>query len=289
MKHFPNEPFIKTPADFLNILAIGGSTSDSIDDEVVIFDAHLHLPCFDECVSLEDKKNRLLHDLKKANAIGGIVISDSELTSKIGTAEECINLLYDCPNIYVVGGISPLIDYKSRLEALDQLLSEGKLIGLKLYPGHEHFFMNDERLSNIYKICIKHDVPLLVHTGWDNPDYNHPKYFARIAEKYPNLRIVICHLWWPNVDLCYDVTAPYPNIYYDISSLAYDERYIDKTTTSLRRITMAHSDRIILGSDYGMCSIKAHIELARSLGLTQKEEQMILADNALRLYNLPLS
>jgi putative PIN family toxin of toxin-antitoxin system len=29
IRHFPNEPFIKTPADFLNILTIGGSTSDS--------------------------------------------------------------------------------------------------------------------------------------------------------------------------------------------------------------------------------------------------------------------
>ena len=49
----------------------------------MIFDAHMHLPCNDDCVTLHDKKKRLLHDIKIAGVVGGIVISDSDRESSI--------------------------------------------------------------------------------------------------------------------------------------------------------------------------------------------------------------
>ena len=200
----------------------------------MIIDAHLHLPCYDDnLVSFEEKKVRLLDDLIKANVSGAIVIADSEESSPIGTPQECVELFSDTKNIFVIGGISPLIDYKVRLMQLEEYLKNKMIVGCKLYPGHESFYMDDARITDVIKLCEKFDVPLLVHTGWDNAQYNHPKYFVNIAKAHPDLRIVICHLYWPDIDFCYNTTSVYSNIYFDISSLAYATECLDKTRASL--------------------------------------------------------
>jgi predicted TIM-barrel fold metal-dependent hydrolase len=252
----------------------------------MIFDAHMHLPCYDGLVALHDKKKRLLHDIKAAGVVGGIVIADSERESPIGTTEECVELFSDNSNIYVVGGISPLIDYETRLAASENLLKQGKIIGIKLYPGHETYFMDDVRLLSVFNLCEKYNVPLLIHTGWDNPQYNHPKFFAQVAEKHPSLKLVVCHLWYPNIDLCFEVTANYSNIYYDISSLAHDEHAFVETSSSLNKIVRKCPDRVVMGSDYGMCSILAHIDLVDSLQIDLDVKKAILCNNAINLYNI---
>jgi len=254
----------------------------------MMFDAHLHLPCFDEHAALDVKKQRLLRDLAAAGVGGGIVISDSEASSPIGTPEECAALFADTNNIFVMAGISPLIDCAARMRAVTLLLRERKAIALKLFPGHEAYYLNDNRLAPVFALCEKYDVPLAVHSGWDNPQYNRPHYFAQIAREHPALRIVICHLCWPNIDQCFDKTAIFSNIYYDISSLADEADSLASTVFSLQRIAKTHVDRIIFGSDYGDCSISAHIQLVRAMGLGEQKERMVLESNAMKLYKLTI-
>ena len=255
----------------------------------MIFDAHLHLPCYnDDDKTLGEKKNRLLDDLERNGVAGAIVISDSETSSVIGTPSECVELFEDTDNIYVMGAVSPLIDYNARLTLLDNLLKKEKIIALKVYPGHEAFYMDDPRLYAIYELCEKYDVPLAVHTGWDNPQYTQAGFFADIAKKHPNLKIVICHMCWPEIDLCFRSTTRYPNVYWDISSLAYESDVIEKTSALLSRFAQIHADRILFGSDYGACSIMEHINLVNALGIGQEAKEMILASNALKLYKINL-
>ena len=254
---------------------------------LLIIDAHLHLPCYDDTLlTLSDKKERLMDDLSKAGVSGAIVIADSELSSAIGTPQECVELFSDTDNIFIMGSISPLIDYENRLAQLDKYLTSGLIIACKLYPGHEAYYMDDPRLNNVFQLCIKHDVPLAVHTGWDEAQYNHPKYFAAIAQAHPELRLVICHLYWSDIDLCYDLTATYPNIYYDISSLAYEKEYFKKARDSLDRIAKINPERILFGTDYGMCSIQDHIDLVNSLDISTDSKNFIFCENAIRLYKL---
>ena len=253
----------------------------------MIVDAHLHLPCYDDTlVTLEDKKIRLLRDLEASGVDGAVVIADSELSSPIGTPKECVELFADTDHIFVMGGISPMIDYEARLIQLEDYIKNGRMIACKLYPGHEAFYMDDARLEEIFLLCERHDVPLAVHTGWENAQYNHPGYFAKIAEKHPALRLVICHLWWPDLKLCYQLTAGYPNIFYALSSLAHEAKRAEQTRETLNDMARKDVERMIFGSDYGMCGIKAHIDLVESLDVDRSGKQLILAGNAIRLYRL---
>jgi len=255
----------------------------------MIIDAHLHLPCYDDSlITFENKKIKLLEDISKAGIDGAIVISDSEMTSVIGTPQDCIRLFLGINNIFIMGGISPLINYKARLLQLDEFLGKGMIVACKLYPGHEAFYMDDERLNDVFQLCEKYDVPLAVHTGWDNAQYNHPKYFSKIASEHPTLRLVICHIYWPDIDSCYDETSDFKNIYYDISSLAHETDRLEKTRNSLNRIAQSNAERIIFGTDYGACSIKDHIDLVKSLGIDDSKKQLILGGNSVKLYKLKL-
>ena len=255
----------------------------------MIIDAHVHLPCYDDSlITLYEKKSRLLSDLREAGVDGAIVIADSEMSSTIGTPKECVDLFSDVQNINVIGGISPLIDYEARILQLDEFLNNKSIIGCKLYPGHETYYMDDTRLTDVFNLCIKYDVPLLVHTGWDEPQFNHPKYFAKIASNHQSLKLVICHLYYPDIDLCYDITAEYPNIYYDISSLAYEQECIEKTVRSLSKIAKENIERVIFGTDYGMCSIKDHIDLVNLLDIPEESKNMIFCDNAIKLYKIEI-
>ena len=256
----------------------------------MILDAHVHLPCHDAgLVTFEEKKEALLKDIQKAEVDGVIVISDSESSSLIGTPDDCVALFANIGHVFVMGGISPLIEYEVRLARLDALLAEKKVIALKLYPGHEAFYIDDPKLDAAYDLCEKYRVPMAVHTGWDNPQYSRPHLFCELAKRRPSLRIVICHLCWPDLDLCYEATADCPNVFYDISSLAHDTGLLERTRQSLNRIAQDSSQRILLGSDYGACSMEAHIALVRSLKISQQAKQRILYDNAADLYNIHLS
>jgi len=252
----------------------------------MIIDAHLHLPAYDDSLTtFENKKDRLLEDLSKAGVDGAIVISDSEMSSIIGTPQDCIELFSGISNIFIMGGISPLIDYKARLLQLDEFLRKELIIACKLYPGHETFYMDDERLNDVFLLCEKYGVPLAVHTGWNNAQYNHPKYFAKIASEHPALRLVICHVCWPNIDLCFNMTAEFSNVYYDISSLAHKTDCIKNTRNSLNRIAQNNVEKIIFGTDYGVCSIKDHIDLVKSLNIDDNKKQLILSGNAKNYIN----
>ncbi|ADU75679.1 hypothetical protein M972_112803 [Acetivibrio thermocellus AD2] len=251
-----------------------------------IIDAHMHLPVYSGLETLEDKKIQLLADLERNKISAAVVMADSELQSAIGNNEECVNLFSDCDNVFVVAGISPLIDFQNNLNRIENYLCQKKIVGVKLYPGHEQFYLNDPRLESVFLLCEAFDVPVAVHTGWDNPHFNAPALFADIAGKHPKLKIVNCHLWYPKIDYCYEVTRDYQNIYYDISSLADDKGNKSKITEVLHRIANENPHRLIFGSDYGMCDPMAHIELVDRLPVSDETREMIFYKNAVRLYGL---
>ena len=90
-----------------------------------ILDAHMHLPV--QGKSLLEKKEILLKEMQKNGIDEGIVISDSAITSEIGSLKDCLELFSDTCNVHVVGEISPFFNYKEQCKLLDTALSEKKL------------------------------------------------------------------------------------------------------------------------------------------------------------------
>lgn len=255
-----------------------------------IIDSHLHLPVRKYLLSIEQQKEELLSELIKNSIDKGIVIPDNVEKSAIGNLKQCIQLFEDFPNIYIFGTVNILEDnLEEKLFELDKYFSSDKIIGLKIFPGHDAHYPNDKRLDPFFELCIKYDKPLVIHTGENSGDsecskYNDPKYIVEIAKRYPSLKIVISHLFWPKVEYCVDITKDSQNISYDTSGLADEEVVLktgkEKIKKALEDLVKKYDKKILYGSDYGMCDIGEHIELVNSLDISKDQKEDVFCRNA---------
>lgn len=250
----------------------------------MLIDAHMHLP-IDE-PDLESKKRRLLSDMRSSGVDIGIVISDSELKSVIGSMDDCAELFSDCPNVFAVAGISPYIDYRTRLDKLRGYLTRGAFVGIKLYCGHEPIYIDDSALKPVFALAAEFDVPLLFHSGWDNPQYASPKRVRAAAEAYPEVRFVCCHCFYPELAECFETLKHCPNVYFDLSSVADEPEMLPSVAGVLERYIPEMPERFIFGSDYGCCDTRKHIDFIGSLNIPTEYRQMIFSLNAEKLYDI---
>ncbi len=255
-------------------------TNMNITSHSIITDAHMHLPV--NYPSIPEKRDALLREMQKNGVLRGVVISDSELESSIGSLMDCAELFKDHADIAVVGGISPYIQYEKQIQILEKYLSEGAVVGIKLFCGHEPIFLNDSVLEPVFDLAAKYNVPVLFHTGWDNAQYTAPNIIRETAEKHPEIKLICCHCCYPALTACFEALLLVPNVFFDISSIADGDPSAFKGT--LEQAIIKAPTRFIFGSDFGSCDQKAHLDFARTLQISDRERRLLMNENAGSLY-----
>ena len=263
----------------------------------MIIDAHVHLPVVSERRTYEQAKAQLLADLKKDRVDDAILIPDNLPASPIGDVPTCLDLVKDTPELFLMGTIHIQTQGQAWIEELEKLIARRQIVGIKIFPGHDPIYPTDQRLNPVYALCQARGVPLVVHTGWNSghPEvarYNDPRYIVQVAGQYPNLKIVIAHFFWPEVDYCYELTHACPHIYYDTSGLA-DEEVVQATgweriQAVLLKTLQENPQKVIFGTDYAMCDRAAHIEMVEQLPVAAEVREGIWWRNAVELFNLPV-
>lgn len=261
-----------------------------------IIDSHLHLPVRNTLHSLDLQKDELLSELRSNSVKQGIVIPDNVDDSSIGSLKQCIKLFSNSPNIYLLGTVNILGDnLEEKKVELEEYFKSKQIVGLKIFPGHDEHYPNDDRLEPFLALCIKYNKPLVIHTGENSGDsdcskYNDPKHIIKVSKKYPDLKIIISHLFWPKVEYCVEITKDFPNISYDTSALE-DEEVVLKTGANnikfcLEELINKYNKKVLFGSDYGMCSIEDHIQLINSLDISEDKRERVFSKNTVSLFGL---
>jgi predicted TIM-barrel fold metal-dependent hydrolase len=263
----------------------------------MIIDSHLHLPPAKGGRSLEDSKRMLLQELVKEHVDYAILIPDNIASSEIGNMDETLRLVQNETRLFVMGTIDIRRDKEPHIRKLDSLLRSGRIVGMKIFPGHDPIYPTDKRLLPVYELCVKHSSPMVIHTGGVSmkpkaAEYNDPKHIVKIARAFPNLKIVIAHYFFPRVEYCYEMTKPYSNICFDTSGLADEEVIRETGLDRIRKVlTLTVKDRpdnVVFGTDYAMCSIRKHVELIESLPIENRLKDKIFFENSVKLFNLKL-
>ncbi len=254
---------------------------------MTIIDAHMHLPANDISPLMLRKRDVLLQELDRNRVDRCILIADSWDETQIGTTAELLTMFPRKPDsrVLIVGAITVHMDYMRKLGELKDFLERGQIVGIKLYTGHEPFYLTDPLLEPVYDLAIRYQVPVLFHSGWDEPHYANPEIAAVILQRYPALKLVCCHCWYPHPEKSPEMTK-YPNLYFDLSSVADSGDVPDAAESAVRRLIEAAPDRVMFGSDAFGCSQKAHIQFIRDLRLPPETESKIFSENAARLYRL---
>ncbi len=262
----------------------------------MLIDSHVHLPLVEKDATFRDSTLRLLRDMEENGIEHVILIPDNETASKIGDLDTCLEHTQNEHKISVMGTLDILRDKKPLYDKLDSLFGKEEIVGVKIFPGWDPFYPTDRRLFPVYDLCVRYDLPLMIHAGYfpSNPRnegrYNDPKHIVRIAKKFPDLKIIISHYYFPRVEYCFEMTVDFGNIYYDTSGLA-DRDVINVTGKEKIKRVLAHTisrkpGHLLFGSDYACCRIRDHLELIDSLGLGLGERNKVLFENAIKVFKL---
>jgi len=238
----------------------------------MIIDAHIHIPVISENRTIEQSKALLLEELQKDKADYAILIPDNYPESVIGDVPTCLKLVQNTPQLFLMGTIDLEKQGSEWIKELANLIDQNKIVGMKIFPGHEPFYPTDRRLDAVYELCQETETPMVIHTGINpgHPEvaqYNDPKHIVAVAERYPGMKIILAHFFWPEVEYCYEVTHSYSNIYHDTSGLA-DEEVIEETgfekiQTVLLKTLQDNPEKTIFGTDYAMCNRQETTHLGR--------------------------
>ena len=176
------------------------------------------------------------------------------------------------PNEFTgLGTLHPDMDKPE--DEIERIISMG-LKGVKLHPDSQNFDMDCKNAMKIYEM-LEGRLPILMHCGDHRFDRSHPSRLAKILDAFPKLTVVAAHFGgWSVQDLAVEYLLD-TGCYLDCSS---SMMYLGNKR-SKELIRMYGAERFLFGSDYPMWNPVSELERLRSLGLTEKELNLMLSEN----------
>ncbi len=264
----------------------------------MIIDSHIHISLYENNAKNLKEACQLLVKEMKANSVDyAIVIPDNiEGDSHIADLETALKLTKESKKFFFLGSPQIIQRDSKEIEKYTDLLKNKTINGIKFFPGHDPYYPTDKRCEVYYDLCQKSKAPIVFHTGENsnNPKvskYNDPKYIVEVANKYPKLKVIITHYFWPKIDYCYEITKNTQNIYFELAGVA-DEEVLEKSggikkmKEVLTKTVNDRPEKIIYGTDWPMCKMKNHVDLVKSLNISDSIKQDIFSSNAIKTYNL---
>jgi len=187
------------------------------------------------------------------------------------------------------GGMHP--DVEDPEEKLDYVKSLG-LPGIKLHPDYQDCFVDDPRNVRIIKYAVEIGLLVTLHAGLDAafPDLTHctPERCAHMldmvygTDEPENPRIILAHMggrrYYDDVNRLLSHRA----VYYDLSYI------LGETDPALVLQTVRNHgvQRVLFGTDSPWSSLADDIERMNRLGLTDRELDLIMGENAAELLEI---
>lgn len=181
------------------------------------------------------------------------------------------------PEFVGFGTTHPLSD---NIEADIENVRKLGLRGIKLHPDFQTFDADSPEAYRIYE-QIEGVIPMLIHCGDPRYDYSSPKRIANVHRNFPKLMIFASHLGgYGRWDEAEEYLAGQENIRFDISSaMAFMSK--ERAVDLIRKYGV---ENCFFGSDFPMWSHEEELKRFLSLGFSEKENRMILAENFLKCF-----
>ena len=225
-----------------------------------------------------DGTSKCLIDQGKQAGIDNFVVHSVAVD---GNHVETINnyIASECNNHSEFYGFGTMhAEYRNKLQEIDRICELG-LRGVKIHPDTQLFNMDDERMFEVYDYLGEKNMPLLIHCGDYRYTFSHPERLCNILDRFPKLTVVGAHFGgWSVWDLAVEYLKD-KNCYLDTSS--------SFAMIGLKRakelIRIYGAERMVFGTDYPMWNVGHEFNNFMKIGLRDKENELILYKNALRL------
>ena len=264
----------------------------------MVIDCHTHLNRYtpEAPASLAERYALLKAELETHGVDRALVLTSYAVTPERPGTREVLELVRDDPRIGVVAGVRLARDREQELAELRGLLEEGRIKGLKLYPGYEPFYVHDPGLRELYALAARFQVPVMVHTGdtyapTARVKYAHPLALDDAAVEFPDVTFVLCHLGNPWFADAMEVVYKNENVFADISGLtlgAFEERFERMVLGKLNEVLayLNNPSKLLFGSDWPISDLGSYLRFTRRLEATPEELEGLLWRNAARVFRL---
>lgn len=273
-----------------------------MQDKHRIIDAHLHFvkgTYFDEIAKAAEHENNAEHlqkEYARLGIVGGVVMSNGPLEKE--------HHQYPTPLRYCIGldRGTTIANLERQAALVEENLKQENCVGIKFYPGYNHFYVYDEILTPFYELAEQYDKPIAIHTGLTASTdglltFSHPLTLDRAAVQWPKVRIVMCHFGNPWLADAAAVIEKNPNVAVDLSGLL--ERKIPSMSTFVARkhgyMQMLTDwleyldvyDRVMFGTDWPLANLEDYIDFTERI-VPAREQDKVFFQSANTIYGLGL-
>ena len=140
------------------------------------------------------------------------------------------------------------------VKMIEQLVKKYDPKGIKMYPA-TGFYPSDPKFKDYWDKVDDLGLTVVTHAGMALPPldekYCHPSEFSSVAEKYPDMNIIIAHLGGKFHEELLPLMEEHENIYTDCSALqvwAHDDRSM--ICKRIKSVSSRFPDRIVFGTDF---------------------------------------
>ncbi|HMS33216.1 MAG TPA: amidohydrolase family protein [Ignavibacteria bacterium] len=242
----------------------------------MIIDAHIHIGKWSDIFFNYESTVAQAIDVMKGSGVSAAVCMPADATDN----EELFSETYNNPDFkfYYKAWINP------KDKKLDSFLEKNiDCISLfKVHPSIQRTRITDASYVKYIKMASEKKKPVVVHCGrWQEiAGYKYP---LELAEKYPDLMLILAHLG-----------GDQPSLYLECAKAIQDKKYknVYLGTESVREfyfvnkvVNTVGAEKIIFGSDYNLGLPLTYIPIIESLDIPASDKELIFSGNILRLMN----
>ena len=264
----------------------------------MIIDCHTHINYYEDenQPALPGSLENLQREMRRNRVDVAIVLTSYKVNPGRPSTRDAVMATRELSNIFIVAGIRYDGFKKDDLVEIRGFLQEGSVRGLKLYPGYETFYPQDERMRPVFELAGEFDVPVMIHTGDTlNPmgkvKFAHPLHVDEIAVDFPDVKIIICHIGNPWVRDTMEVVYKNKNVYTDISGLVLGD-FTDRFEVYMRKqiqemiLYGVEPEKVLYGTDWPISSMESYLRFMEELKIPAQEKKKIMWENAAQLFKL---
>lgn len=139
-------------------------------------------------------------------------------------------------------GINPHYPVKARKDIEDMEKYRDVFVGFKLLADYHKVPISEGVYNDAWEYAQEKKLIVLLHT-WGGSAYDGPAVIEKVAERYPDVKILMGHSCHGNWDKAVEVVKKYPNLYLELCAVLDDRGVLEKF------VDEAGSERIVFGTD----------------------------------------
>ncbi|MDG2155820.1 MAG: amidohydrolase family protein [Gammaproteobacteria bacterium] len=174
---------------------------------------------------------------------------------------------------------------------LEQGVKEYGFVGAHLYPHWFGLAPDHAKYYPYYSKCCELDIPIMMQVGHNLvysktrrlPSVGRPIALDQVAIDFPELALIGIHIGVPWTDEMISMCWKHENVY--TAGDAYAPKYWPESYVHYANTYGRH--KVMFGTDWPVIDPERAVKEVDDLGMNAEAKQMLMRDNALRVFKLP--